>query len=228
MDLAGTLCLARDVPTLRAIQSRRPCRAAAAGRRAAETQASAGHVGQYVAARRIGRARRQNPPIGRAAIRLGAPQPKTELDEGLPFRLTPKQSPMPDITLPETLQINAYCGGPSGATGEVAAGARRWALRTRLDDTRHLAPPPPADFRQWWDARVGWGVILPELPDVDPATPDRGEGLPEPMRPFLDARAKQLGRAVPIFRYLKDSPNRSPLLRPRMLQRALSINGSEF
>jgi len=97
-----------------------------------------------------------------------------------------------------------------------------------LDDTRHLAPPPPADFRQWWDARVGWGVILPELPDVDPATPDRGEGLPEPMRPFLAARAKQLGRAVPIFRYLKDSPNRSTLLRTRMLQRDLSINGSEF
>jgi hypothetical protein len=132
--------------------------------------------------------------------------------------------------LPKTLQINAWTATTQSITTELEIQpAKRWALRGRVEDRRHLAPPPPADFRQWWDPRVGWGVIVPELANVDRCTPDDGQaGVPEPVRRLIAVRADRLKSPVPIFRYLRDWPERSELLRNRVTGQDASISGSSF
>ena len=132
--------------------------------------------------------------------------------------------------LPETLQINAWTATtPSLSTKLESSRAKRWALRGRIEDRRHLAPPPPADFREWWDPRVGWGVILPEVAGVDRNAPEDGKtGVPEPIQRLIATRSERLKGPVPIFRYQPGSRERSVLLRNRAAQPDASIGGSGF
>lgn len=80
------------------------------------------------------------------------------------------------------VQLDAYTGEEPVA-GRFTADDRPWALGSPVVDVdRKLVPslPKPED---WTDERVGWGVILPERPGLDPVAlaraDDAGEAIAE-------------------------------------------------
>lgn len=72
------------------------------------------------------------------------------------------------IARPTELRANAWNGAP--VTGALSP-KTVWGQRP-IDVTaapKLLAPPPAADMRDWRDEAVGWGVVLPDRPDLAPA-----------------------------------------------------------
>ena len=109
------------------------------------------------------------------------------------------------MTWPTSLTINAWTG-PQGqpASPLDALQATSWAVKRKIQEIpRLLAAPEPADLRDWFDAAVGWGLVLPENEGV--SEKDRALALdaPEPIRELVAARNQ-----APVFRYRKDLNNR--------------------
>ncbi len=105
-------------------------------------------------------------------------------------------------TLPDTLRVNAWTGteAPTGSTG---AESLRWALRRRVVgpsalDTA-LAPPVPADLRDWRHPKVGWGLVLPDIEGVSDAERATADDAPEPIRRLVASRSP-----APVLRYRDD------------------------
>lgn len=98
---------------------------------------------------------------------------------------------------PLELHANAWCGE------EVygIAGAESLAWGTRRDVPRASQPlaPGPLNLADWTDARVGWGVVLPDRDDVSNADKAQGVDLPEPIRMLVARRGN-----APVFRYRAD------------------------
>lgn len=101
---------------------------------------------------------------------------------------------------PATLLVgtDAFTGGEPVA-GPFAAAYARWTLASaEIGEHRRLVPAE-ADPGDWRDDRIGWGVVLPDVPGLDPAALARAEDAPEPIRRLVEARH---GR---VLRYRADS-----------------------
>ena len=103
---------------------------------------------------------------------------------------------------PEKLTINAWTGEPQPAS-DVSAQARRWAVERQAEVPRFLAPPPPADLRDWRNPEVGWGLVLPEHEELLAADRAIGTDAPAPIRKLLADR-----KGAPVFRYRPDLHDR--------------------
>ena len=117
---------------------------------------------------------------------------------------------------PSQLRINAWTGRthPSIAVPAATGWTMPGQVMARLPaaDMR-LGPEMLVDPRDWRSPRVGWGLILPDDPTLDPAVKARGDDAPEPLRELLRARGD-----APVLRW-------SPTLRQGHLQRYYEDGG---
>jgi hypothetical protein len=104
---------------------------------------------------------------------------------------------MPDD--PAEIAINAWTG-TAAATGTLDPNAGKWGVRQHLQSyPQPLAAGEPADFRNWRDPDVGWGVLLADTDAVSKADRARAVDAPSSIKKLLDARA-----GAPVFRYRPD------------------------
>jgi len=105
---------------------------------------------------------------------------------------------------PSTLSINAWTGAQA-PEAPIASTWRQWAVaRHQQIRVKPLAADEPADLRDWWDERVGWGLVLRDndaLSESDRAT---GADVPEELRPLLEKR-----KGSPILRYRPEAGGES-------------------
>jgi hypothetical protein len=102
---------------------------------------------------------------------------------------------------PSEVKINAWTGEEAAAAAMPADCAENWVLTNAPPRVRaFLAPPPPADPRDWTDARVGWGLILPQNPNLPPNKQHTADDAPEPIRQLVEKR-KFNGKPAPVFRF---------------------------
>jgi hypothetical protein len=130
-----------------------------------------------------------------------------------------------------TVTLNAWTGEGNGARGEFGAGALAWALGgAGRELPEPLKPEAPPDWKNWHDARVGWGVILPERDGEGFSDADlrAGADAPAPIRKLIGERSDGLSWTVPILRYRKSAPvgERLRLLRNLAAGKDLSTTGS--
>lgn len=102
------------------------------------------------------------------------------------------------------LAINAWTGT---ASPQARANPRRWAAQ-KIRAVVKLAAPERADPRDWTDARVGWGLVLPENTALSESERSTAVDAPAPLRRLLDTR---LGS--PVLRYSMTSWAHMKLLR---------------
>ena len=108
---------------------------------------------------------------------------------------------------PTTLEINAWTGDAAAAS-PIDSSALAWVLQAPpLKARQYLAPPPDADPADWKDPREGWGVVLPENPDLTKADLASGADAPEPIRKLIAERGN-----APVFRYAPVSSVRNTFL----------------
>jgi len=106
---------------------------------------------------------------------------------------------------PTTLTINAWTGPQGQPSAPLDPHqAASWAVKRKIPEIpRLLAAPEPVDLRDWFDNKVGWGLVLPE----NEAIPEKERALaldaPEPIRHLVAARSQ-----APVFRCRKDLNNR--------------------
>jgi hypothetical protein len=93
------------------------------------------------------------------------------------------------VELPESLQLNAWTGSP--VESPLAKTWPSWATTQHMADAnRTMAAGEPADERDWWDPRVGWGLVVADPDALGLRAEDLAEGvdLPEPLRLLVKAR----------------------------------------
>jgi hypothetical protein len=104
--------------------------------------------------------------------------------------------------LPDSLSINAWDGNDRAVSGAVHDVL--WGLRSALpQNPKRLFAKAPPDMTDWSSPLVGWGLVLPDNPDLAATEKANAVDAPEPIRELLSDRSE-----APVFRYLKDSPNR--------------------
>lgn len=91
------------------------------------------------------------------------------------------------------VKVNAYTGAavPAGTFGSTYPAWALTAARVRASTT---LIPSPADPSNWADDTVGWGVILPEPPDLEPAALATADDAPEPIRELVTERTGKVLR----------------------------------
>jgi hypothetical protein len=92
-----------------------------------------------------------------------------------------------DGGFPETLTSNAW-DGTDAVAGRTGRQATQWALATPIPETPRWLRPTPADPRDFTDPRVGWGIILPDGPDLSDDAKSRADDAPEPIRALVASR----------------------------------------
>lgn len=91
------------------------------------------------------------------------------------------------MTIPEQVEINAWCGAPARTPlGDLA---NRWgSARTNIPHSqRPLDLGEPANVLDWSAPNVGYGVLLPEN-DEPAAVKAAGADAPDPVRALIEAR----------------------------------------
>lgn len=130
------------------------------------------------------------------------------------------------MTFPE-VRINAWTGAgtPVETFGADWVG---WALGEQAGRHKEtlLAPEEAPDLSLWADPRVGWGVVLPHLPDASAAELAADDDAPAAIRRLIAARRQTLGR-VPIFRpFARTDPRALTLLNDFEAKNSPAIDGS--
>jgi hypothetical protein len=124
---------------------------------------------------------------------------------------------------PETLSINAWTGASIPAA-PVAPKWWQWALAQHQQiKVRTLAADEPLDLRDWWDERVGWGLVLRDNDALSESDRSAGADVPDELRPLLEKR-----KGSPILRYRPDAGGES--LRRYYTDRpaqSLALSGSQ-
>jgi hypothetical protein len=90
--------------------------------------------------------------------------------------------------LPRSVQANAWTGQP--VTGEPVA---TWSLAgagPEKQPGRKMRPGPPPNLADVTDARVGWGLVLPDRPQLPVAERGGADDAPKPIQELLEARSK--------------------------------------
>lgn len=91
--------------------------------------------------------------------------------------------------LPDAVAVNAWTG-KEAAHGQLAADAERWGSRRGSVPHSQASLPmvAEADPRDWSHPDVGYGILLPDDPELDPAAKATAADAPEPIRTLVDAR----------------------------------------
>jgi len=89
--------------------------------------------------------------------------------------------------LPGELQVNAYAGDV-GNTSPFNPAYKGKLLATPLAVSDLRLAPKPIDPRDWTDTRVGWGVVLADRDDVEPAKKARAADAPAALQALIAAR----------------------------------------
>ncbi len=100
-------------------------------------------------------------------------------------------------TWPEQLQINAFAGEGVDNHSTIHDDVTAWAATpegNRL--ARVLHPGVPADLWNWCDDRVGWGLVLPDDPELTARKRASADDAPEPIRQLMSER-----QGSPVLRY---------------------------
>jgi len=102
----------------------------------------------------------------------------------------------------ERVSVNAWTGNSTDCEGEFAEDAYSWGIATHASAPRFLAADDDADERNWADASIGWGLVLPD-----------DEAIPNDKKRFPDENGsqaiKELWEARPgsvMLRYRDDIP----------------------
>ncbi|HLS46465.1 MAG TPA: hypothetical protein VK045_13635 [Ornithinicoccus sp.] len=114
---------------------------------------------------------------------------------------TPEPTALRDIEV----RANAFTG-EEAATGSFAEPWGRWAVGAVDVGAPHLVPSV-ADPADWADARVGWGVILPERDGLDATALGTADDAPEPIRELVRQRGGK------VLRYRPDAATTQWVLR---------------
>ncbi|MFJ1704890.1 hypothetical protein [Kitasatospora sp. NPDC088346] len=114
--------------------------------------------------------------------------------------MTPPATGAPAAPDPAGLPVatDAFTGG-APVTGRFATDHARWTLASATVGEHPMLVPAEADPWEWRDERIGWGVVLPDVPGLDPAALARAEDAPEPIHRLVQDRH---GR---VLRYRADS-----------------------
>ena len=105
---------------------------------------------------------------------------------------------------PEILHINAWTGEEKANDGRVGKHATYWARQDFVKHNLHLAADEPTNLRHWYNADVGWGLLLPERENLTPAQMAKPEDAPAPIKKLYNQRSEKMGKEAPVFRYNKD------------------------
>ncbi len=97
------------------------------------------------------------------------------------------------MTLPDTLQLNAWTGGDN--TGAVDPDLKRYLLGLPFAGQSRRLPAAPVPQDRWQDPKVGWGVILPENRELTRAELATAMDAPAPIRELVARRGD-----APVFR----------------------------
>jgi len=90
-----------------------------------------------------------------------------------------------------TLRTSAWTGSASPAEAVADARVKVWTLRDQgaaPKVAQTLAVPTQAALWDWADARIGYGVVLADDPQLTPAARASGSDAPEPIRRLIAAR----------------------------------------
>jgi hypothetical protein len=102
-------------------------------------------------------------------------------------------SDRPTFSANADVRIDAWTGTEAAAQA-MAKSRAAWALgKSVVPRGGGLAPVPP-DPADWRSPEVGWGVVLPEHPGLDPAALGRADDAPEPIRALVAARSGKVVR----------------------------------
>jgi hypothetical protein len=96
-------------------------------------------------------------------------------------------SAVPDFDRQDPVRINAWTGAEAGAA-PLPKQRAPWALAAAVVRRGRGMRPTPPDLTDWRDPVIGWGVVLPHRPDLDPAALARADDAPEPIRRLVAAR----------------------------------------
>ncbi|MGA5304788.1 hypothetical protein ACPCHT_33105 [Nucisporomicrobium flavum] len=104
---------------------------------------------------------------------------------------------------PEELTANAWTG-TEPATGGLSDSAAQWALGDHFAGrpASHRAAQQRPDHRDWLDRRVGWGIVLPDVPGLSHPERARADDAPEPFQRLAAARSAT-GQPI-VLRYERD------------------------
>jgi hypothetical protein len=101
---------------------------------------------------------------------------------------------------PTRLQVNAFADGVANAS-DVDDTLHRWAARPQdKKAASYLKPKTPADESDWTHPDVGWGLVLPDKPDLKPKALALADDGPEPLRRLMEARPE-----APVLRYRRET-----------------------
>jgi len=101
------------------------------------------------------------------------------------------------VNWPTTLTINAWTGTPGLPNSNLGAHASAWAVKPRIREVpRMLAAAEPVDLRDWQDARVGWGLVLPDNDTVSEKDRSLALDAPDSLAQLVAARNQ-----APVFRF---------------------------
>jgi hypothetical protein len=101
---------------------------------------------------------------------------------------------------PAELMINASTGLTRGPRCRVdPAAANRWALRLPFELEQYLMRPTPPRLADWREDDVGWGLVLPDRPELTEPQKARADDAPEPIRQLVKDRQAPVFRAVESF-----------------------------
>lgn len=128
------------------------------------------------------------------------------------------------MTDPTILRADAWTGADS-PSATLGAAALSWAL-SRAAGMRVpelLKVPTEADPADWRDARVGWGLVLPEKPGLSAAQLATCADAPQPIQDLVAARNQ-----APVFRYRSaaSANNRLLFLRDYKAGKDLAVDRS--
>ncbi|HEY5810503.1 MAG TPA: hypothetical protein VIT67_21220 [Povalibacter sp.] len=118
--------------------------------------------------------------------------------------------------------MNAYAGAGKPLRGALATNVAKWSLKSApIGIEKFLKPPPPADPKDWLDARVGWALVAFERDGFNAQQYATNEDLCAPLRDLLEKRENTL-----VLRFRPGSDQRFTLLRDYRNGRQLDIAGS--
>lgn len=120
------------------------------------------------------------------------------------------------------MQLNACAVAGRPLRGALAANVAKWSLKSApLSAEKFLKPPPPADPKNWLDARVGWALIAFERDGFNAQQYADNQDLCAPLRKLLDKRENTL-----VLRFRPDADQRFTLLRDYRNGRQVDIAGA--